>query len=179
VVSECFHPETRLLLVTQCCHGSGAVVDLSRRELAGRPICCISAVQGQGQRASGGGSASSGSAFALAMLETVQRCVREGETEFSVVHVFNECQAKSENWQEDWQELRFERTEGFDPDTFTWPLMPPRGWQVLKDKDFGIAPREAWQSPFGGSSFDPWSAVPAASSGPVPLAFRRGLNGGA
>lgn len=167
LVCGCFHPQVRLLFVTETCHGSGSCCDLSRVELASRPICTISAVQDRCLSSEREG------AFAWILFDTLERFARDGQSAFSVVDVFNECLEQSEDQEDEcWQDLRFERTESVDPDTFRWPLVPPRGWEVARVLP---APPEAVQ---GRSTFSPRRSGPWTGSR-VPLAFRRSLKGGA
>eukprot|EP00930_Biecheleria_cincta_P097834 TRINITY_DN89521_c0_g1_i1.p1 TRINITY_DN89521_c0_g1~~TRINITY_DN89521_c0_g1_i1.p1 ORF type:complete len:352 (+),score=33.32 TRINITY_DN89521_c0_g1_i1:69-1058(+) len=155
LVCSCFHPQMRLLFVTETCHGSGSCCDLSNGELASRPICHISAVQDRCISSQREG------AFAWLLFDTLERLARDGQAAVSVVDVFNECLEGSEEWQDEcWQDLRFERTESVDPDMFAWPLVPPRGWE---------APRVLTAPP----------RVLQRSCSRVPLAFRRSLKGGA
>merc|ERR1712190_528549 len=79
-----------------------------------------------------------GGIFTCALLEAIAQLVRSGDSDtgFSVVQVFNACFVGGD-WQ-DMQDLRFERTHDLDPDTFAWPLVPMRGWQVREAADLDI-----------------------------------------
>lgn len=163
-----FHPQMRLLFVTETCHGSGSCCDLSNGELASRPICHISAVQDRSVSSQREG------AFAWLLFDTLEGLARDGQADFSVVDVFNKCLEGSEEWQDEcWQDLRFERTESVDPDMFAWPLVPARGWEA--PRAFPALPRASQSC----SDFLPRHSHPWSSGSRVPLAFRRGLNGGA
>lgn len=175
VLYETFHPQTQLLMLTQCHYGNGSMCDLSRPELVGRPICQIAAVQTDlsvltGKiRTSSTDNSCGGASFARTLFDVIQHTSRESR--LSIVQVFNACLVRSENYQEESSDLRFERTHGFDPDTFPWPLMPQRGWQVPK----------AFHKAQHCSSYPDANIWGTRSSitGHIPLAFRRSLNGGA
>eukprot|EP00931_Biecheleriopsis_adriatica_P067747 TRINITY_DN41813_c0_g1_i1.p1 TRINITY_DN41813_c0_g1~~TRINITY_DN41813_c0_g1_i1.p1 ORF type:complete len:364 (+),score=46.99 TRINITY_DN41813_c0_g1_i1:81-1172(+) len=178
-----FDPQTRIVFVTECCHGSGATIDLSRSELAQRPICQISGVLDSQSCLNCEG------AFASSLFDVIHAFARYPNNPFSVVDVFNECYERIENWQDGGHDLRFERTEGFDPDTFAWPLVPPRGWQAPKTPEMTMVQQRIrpsrlnrrtnpWHTP---DRLQPWSWQDATSwtATQEPRAFRRSLDGGA
>mmetsp|Transcript_112533 Transcript_112533/g.220573 ORF Transcript_112533/g.220573 Transcript_112533/m.220573 type:complete len:311 (+) Transcript_112533:77-1009(+) len=122
-----FHPDAHIIFITDCCH-SGTVCDLSRKILTGRPIVHLAAVRDD-QSAQDLGD---GGAFTCSLIETVEHLVRHDDRHdghFSVPEVFNACYDRY-NYRFDDQDFSFETTAHFDPDTFRWPLVPPRDWSL-------------------------------------------------
>merc|ERR1719410_1381505 len=116
-----FHPDTRVLFITHCSHASG-VFDLARSDLHGRPLCHLSGVRNSIQCAN---NHSVSEDFMGALLETVEGIASRRDR--SIIHVFNRWLSNFDAAAER-LELSFERALGFDPDTFPWPLLPPKGW---------------------------------------------------
>merc|ERR1711920_557923 len=122
VLAGSFSPSAHILFVTDCCH-SDAACGLSHQSLRGRPIVHMSAVKGSQEPQESGG----GGVFTGALVETIEAMMNNSPVvhDFSVVHVFNRCFEKACFKKQDFS---FEKTVGFDPDTFRWPLVPPAGW---------------------------------------------------
>lgn len=121
-----FKPTTKVLFVTDCCH-CATICDLQRPALKNRPILHLSAVKDE-QTATDIGD---GGAFTSSLLEVVEDCFRDDDTRQSVVDVFNNVYGKynqNKGWSD--QDFEFEQTYDYDPDTFPWPLQPPKGWTV-------------------------------------------------
>jgi len=116
-----FHPDTRVVFITLCSHSSG-VCDLARSDLHGRPLCHLSGVRSGNQCAK---DRLVSEDFMGALLETVEGITSRRDQ--SVIDVFNSWLSSFDAGAES-LEMSFERALGFDPDTFPWPLLPPKGW---------------------------------------------------
>lgn len=120
---QSFDPECHILVVTDCCH-SATVCDLECDELAGRPVVHLAAVKDE-QCAQDLGD---GGAFTSSLLETIETYVEEGVDCFSLTDIFNRTHDDfSDRFAE--QDFCIELTPEYDPDSFMWPLIPPRGYQ--------------------------------------------------
>jgi len=120
---QSFHPETHILVVTDCCH-SATVCDLENEEMNGRPVVHLAAVKDE-QCAQDLGD---GGAFTSSLLETIETYVEEGNGAFSLTDIFNRTHDDfSDRFAE--QDFCIELTTDYDPDTFMWPLIPGPGYQ--------------------------------------------------
>eukprot|EP00933_Yihiella_yeosuensis_P083542 TRINITY_DN97781_c0_g1_i1.p1 TRINITY_DN97781_c0_g1~~TRINITY_DN97781_c0_g1_i1.p1 ORF type:complete len:315 (+),score=25.54 TRINITY_DN97781_c0_g1_i1:88-1032(+) len=126
LIRDYFNPETRIVLVVDACH-SGTIADFGKAEFAGRPYCSLAAVKDEQEAQDIVGK---GGAFTSALLETVETMVsREGRLAFSCIELYNRT-FQSYGSRFDRQDFQIEMPVNTDPDTLSWPLVPPKGWSV-------------------------------------------------
>eukprot|EP00442_Polarella_glacialis_P003730 CAMPEP_0115159808 /NCGR_PEP_ID=MMETSP0227-20121206/70447_1 /TAXON_ID=89957 /ORGANISM="Polarella glacialis, Strain CCMP 1383" /LENGTH=308 /DNA_ID=CAMNT_0002571619 /DNA_START=58 /DNA_END=981 /DNA_ORIENTATION=+ len=113
---------------------------LLKAEFKARPYAHMAAVTDK-QEAQDLGD---GGAFTSALVETVETLVKEGtslpqassrrhpaaaRSKISLPQVYNHA-FKTYSGKFSKQDFRLETTPDLDPDTFGWPLIPPKGWSV-------------------------------------------------
>mmetsp|Transcript_54629 Transcript_54629/g.130367 ORF Transcript_54629/g.130367 Transcript_54629/m.130367 type:complete len:286 (-) Transcript_54629:168-1025(-) len=122
------HPDTRVLLITDCCH-SGTIADLDKPDMEGREAillagCLDPQTSGDLKRTQGGGI------FTHSLLLAVQRLSQMGETECSVGRVFNETLEVDDEVFLSPQDLAIQCCLGHSPDQMAWPLIPRAPYQA-------------------------------------------------
>lgn len=123
-----FNPATRLLVVTDCCQ-NGKPSGLCGPTFCSRAICHMSAMRKDDDDAEAG-------AFTTALLQALGQLIAKGGQEVSIVALHNQClECFSQRFHN--QDLAFECSPDFDPDTFAWPLVPSPDWsrEVPKARD--------------------------------------------
>mmetsp|Transcript_116152 Transcript_116152/g.259636 ORF Transcript_116152/g.259636 Transcript_116152/m.259636 type:complete len:343 (+) Transcript_116152:106-1134(+) len=124
-VLESCQPETRILILTDCCH-SGTIADLSRPEWEGRQAISIAGCQ-DFQCADDTGK---GGIFTHAMLLAIDKLSKVGRDNYSVGMLFNGTLHEDELIFNSKQDITIQSVDGFSPDEMAWPLVPPVGYQA-------------------------------------------------
>jgi len=110
-------------------------MDLDNRFMQGRPIVHVGAVQDHETAKELG----EGGAFTTSMLKTLEKLINEGNEKLTAVEYFNALYGKYSKWfKNDGQTFSFQFPKYFDPDTFEWPLVPPRGWKAKTLMDYQL-----------------------------------------
>jgi len=126
-ILESMNPETRVLLITDCCH-SGTACDLSDPRLEGRPIFHIAASRDDEEAI----DLNDGAVLTTCLLETVRRaCNNEDASETTLTELYNSMVGMYQKRFQADQTFSFSAPQGSDPDTCPWPLMPRRGWRPM------------------------------------------------
>lgn len=124
--------ETRILLLTDCCH-TGTIVDLSKDVWRGRQAIAIAGCQDP-QCVD---DTSRGGIFTHSMLLAIDKLSKVGRDNYSVGMLFNATLLEDELVFGGKQDVAVQAAPGFSPDAMAWPLIPPVGYQATLSRCTG------------------------------------------
>jgi hypothetical protein len=125
------HPETRVLILTDCCH-SGTIADLSKGDWASRHAISMTGCADNQTS----GDIGKGGIFTHSMLMATQKLQQEGEEEYSVGRMYNETLERDEEVFDSAQDIAIQCSPGLSADQMVWPLIPERPYQAPLAKQF-------------------------------------------
>lgn len=151
--------ETRVLILTDCCH-SGTIADLDKPEWANREAISITGCldsQTSGDMGKGG-------FFTHAMLLAIDALQKQDEEEYSVGMLYNSALHFDDEMFQSAQDITIQTSSSTNPSAMAWPLVPMG--------DYSAPLNKAMSGGGGGMSY---GAPSAGGGGDNPMAMLAGL----
>lgn len=118
-VTDALNPETRMLILTDCCH-SGTIADLRSSAWAGHQVCCISGCTDDQTS----GDIGKGGIMTHSMLKAIQDMEEQGEDDYSVADLYNCILDVDKSVFDSEQDITCSHSSACTPDAMAWPLNP-------------------------------------------------------